>query len=183
MVVLRGKGIGHMIWRMCSGCKRIVIGILWELPDSCRIFKLGREIDHVTRHVCPLTKVKRLKVKVTRSRNISAGITLKVVVQCWPQRTHSYFLGLLPCCHFGQKSIKKCNRERLRVQTERQTRAVKKTNWFYNFSHGICYTYRAYNCLYHFSQWPVITEKARETYSTLCPRKNGPLSMLKNFQN
>jgi len=95
MVVLRGKGISHMIWRMCSGCKRIVIGILWELPDSCRIFKLGREIDHVTRHVCPLTKVKRLKVKVTRSRNISAGITLKVVVQCWPPKNSFLLFGVV----------------------------------------------------------------------------------------
>jgi len=44
--------------------------------DSPRIFKLGGEVDHVTRHVRPLTKVKRSKVKVTRSRNVSAAITL-----------------------------------------------------------------------------------------------------------
>ena len=43
---------------------------------SCRIFKLGGGIDHVTRHVWPLTKIKRSKVKVTRSRNLSAAITL-----------------------------------------------------------------------------------------------------------
>jgi len=40
--------------------------------DSRRIFKLGGGIDHVTRHVWPLTKVKRSKV--TRSRNVSAAI-------------------------------------------------------------------------------------------------------------
>ena len=33
--------------------------------DSCRIFKLGGGIDHMTRHVCQ-------KVKVTRSRNVLA---------------------------------------------------------------------------------------------------------------
>jgi len=44
--------------------------------DSRRIFKLGEGVDHVTRHVWPLTKVKRSKVKVTRSRNVSAAITL-----------------------------------------------------------------------------------------------------------
>jgi len=36
--------------------------------DSRRIFKLGGGVDHVTRHVRPLTKVKRSKVKVTRLR-------------------------------------------------------------------------------------------------------------------
>jgi len=36
--------------------------------DSHSIFKLGGGIDHVTRHVWPLTKVRRSKVNVTRSR-------------------------------------------------------------------------------------------------------------------
>jgi len=44
--------------------------------DSRMIFKLGGGIDHVTRHVWPLTKVKRSKVKVTRSHNVSAAIML-----------------------------------------------------------------------------------------------------------
>ena len=44
--------------------------------DSRRIFKLGGWVEHVTRHVWPLTKVKRSKVKVTRSRNVWAAITL-----------------------------------------------------------------------------------------------------------
>jgi len=43
---------------------------------SRRIFKLGGGIDHVTRHAWPLIKVKRSKVKVTRSHNVSAAITL-----------------------------------------------------------------------------------------------------------
>jgi len=36
--------------------------------DSRSIFKLGGWVDRVTRHVWPLIKVKRSKVKVTRSR-------------------------------------------------------------------------------------------------------------------
>jgi len=44
--------------------------------DSRRIFTLGVGVDHGTRRVWPLTKVKRSKVKVTRSRNLSAAITL-----------------------------------------------------------------------------------------------------------
>jgi len=36
--------------------------------NRCGIFKLGGGVDHVTRHVWPLTKVKRSEVTVTRSR-------------------------------------------------------------------------------------------------------------------
>jgi len=48
--------------------------------DSRRIFKYsgGGGVDHLTRHVCPLTKVKRSKIKITRSRNVSAARTLQV---------------------------------------------------------------------------------------------------------
>jgi len=68
--------VGHVIRHMRSGCKRIVSGIfLWEMSElmtqeriAVRIFKHGGWIDHVTRHVWPLTKVKRSNVKVTRSR-------------------------------------------------------------------------------------------------------------------
>ena len=40
--------------------------------NSRRVFKLGGRVDHVTRHVGQLFKVKRSKVKVTRSRDLSA---------------------------------------------------------------------------------------------------------------
>ena len=36
------------------------------------VFILGGKVDHVTRHECQLFKVKRAKVKVTRSRDVSA---------------------------------------------------------------------------------------------------------------
>jgi len=37
--------------------------------DRCRTFKYGGGVDHVTRHVWSLTKVKMSNVKVTKSRN------------------------------------------------------------------------------------------------------------------
>jgi len=66
---------------MCSGCERIVNGILWEMSELITqeliaVFKLGGGVNHMTRHTWPLTKVKRSKVKVTKSRNVSAAITL-----------------------------------------------------------------------------------------------------------
>jgi len=40
--------------------------------DKRRIFKLGGKVGHVTCHVRQLFKVKRAKVKATRSRDVSA---------------------------------------------------------------------------------------------------------------
>ena len=39
--------------------------------DRLRVFVLGGKVGHVTRHVRQLFKVKRSKVKVTRSRDVS----------------------------------------------------------------------------------------------------------------
>ena len=73
--------------------------------DSRRILKLGGGVDHVTRHVWPLPKVKSSKVKVTRSRNVSAAITVQLgngwsyQLQTWwklsPRGAHhvTHFLG------------------------------------------------------------------------------------------
>jgi len=40
--------------------------------DWRRVFKLGSKVGHVTRHAQQLFKVKRSKVKVTKSRDVSA---------------------------------------------------------------------------------------------------------------
>ena len=40
--------------------------------DRLRVFVLGGKVGHVTRHVRQLFKIKRSKVKVTRSRDVSA---------------------------------------------------------------------------------------------------------------
>ena len=60
--------IGHVIRRMRSGCRRIVNGILWEMSELISQERIAVGSS--------LTKVKRSKVKVTRSRNVSAAITL-----------------------------------------------------------------------------------------------------------
>jgi len=39
--------------------------------DRRRIFKLGSKVSHLTRHAQQLLKVKRSKVKVTKSRDVS----------------------------------------------------------------------------------------------------------------
>jgi len=60
-----------------------------------------------------------------------------------PQRTRSYFGGLLPLCHFWRKSMKKCDREIADRQTDRQTHTVTETNWIYKLFHTICGIYGA----------------------------------------
>jgi len=40
--------------------------------DRHRVFKLGRKVGHVTRHKQQLFKVKTSKVKVRKSRDVSA---------------------------------------------------------------------------------------------------------------
>ena len=40
--------------------------------DRRRVFKLGSKVGNVTRHAQQLLKVKRSKVKVTKSRDVSA---------------------------------------------------------------------------------------------------------------
>jgi len=75
-----------------------------------------------------------------------------------PQRTRSYFWGLLPLCHFWWKSIKKCDRNfRVRTdrQTDRRTHALTETSWIYNLSHAICYSWGADNSIL-----------ARDSYAT-----------------
>jgi len=69
------------------------------------------------------------------------------VVWCLPQRTCSYFWGLLPLCHFSRKSIKKYDRESAHRQTDRHTHTQTETNWIYNLSHAVWYRYGAGNKL------------------------------------
>jgi len=46
-----------------------------------------------------------------------------------PQRTRSYFWGLLPLYHFRRKSIKKCDHESAHRQTHRWTHAQRQTEF------------------------------------------------------
>ena len=69
---------GHVIRRMRSGRVRILNGNQRETLthksriNRRRVFKLGSKVSHVTRHAQQLFKVKRSKVKVTKSRDVSA---------------------------------------------------------------------------------------------------------------
>ena len=42
-----------------------------SITDRHRVFKLGSKVGHVTRHAQQLFRVKRSKVKVTKSRYVS----------------------------------------------------------------------------------------------------------------
>ena len=99
VIVFHSLLTGHVIRRTRSGRVRIFNGNQWETlsfitqerigvgasnlvgiidvitrnswTNSRRVFKLGGRFGHVTRHVWQLLKVKRSKVKVTRSRDVS----------------------------------------------------------------------------------------------------------------
>ena len=71
-----GRGTTTSSWNLASkwpalSCQWYPMGDIrtHNLRTDSRIFKLSGGVDHVTRHVWPLTKVKRSKVKATRSRN------------------------------------------------------------------------------------------------------------------
>jgi len=57
------------------------------------VFKLGGKVGHVTRHVCQLFKVKRSKVKVTRSRHVSAN--KNAVIRQWVVISTSNLVGII----------------------------------------------------------------------------------------
>jgi len=66
------------------------------------------------------------------------------VVQCWPQWTPSYFWGCYLCGTLAKiDQQNKCDCESADRQTDRQTdtRTDGETNWIYNLSHAICYSY------------------------------------------
>jgi len=51
------------------------------------------------------------------------------VVRCWPQWTRFYFWGFLRLCQFWWKSIKKCDRESARSQTDTQIQWQTQMKW------------------------------------------------------
>ena len=67
--------------------------------DRHRVFKLRSKVGHVTRHAQQLFKVKRSKVKVTKSRDVSADKNAITQLETWWElstwgSTHVvYFLG------------------------------------------------------------------------------------------
>ena len=68
--------------------------------DRHRVFELGSKVGHMTRHAEQLFNVKRSKVKVTKSRDVSAdknAISYQLQTWCelstWGSTRVVYFLG------------------------------------------------------------------------------------------
>jgi len=71
---------GHMIRRMRSSCRHIVNGILWEMSELITRERIAvgssNLVERLTTWPAMYDHWPRSKVKVTRSRNVSAAITL-----------------------------------------------------------------------------------------------------------
>ena len=50
----------------------VVTNVITHNSRTDRVFKVGGKVGHITRHVHQLFKVKRSKIKVSRSRDVSA---------------------------------------------------------------------------------------------------------------
>ena len=81
--------------------------------DRHGVFKLGSKVGHVTRHELQLFKVKRSKVKVTRSRDVSADKNA-ITRQCMIIST-SNLVGIIDvgvdACGILSRSIGQTNRK------------------------------------------------------------------------
>ena len=80
--------------------------------DRCRAFKLGSKVGHVTRHAQQLFKVKRSKVKVTKSRDISAD--KNAITRQWAVISTSNLVGIInvgvDACGMLSRSVRQTNR-------------------------------------------------------------------------
>jgi len=84
--------------------------------DRRRVFKLGSKVDHVTRHAQQLFKVKRSKVKVTKSRDVSAHYNSAVDDrQCTVISTSNWLVGIIDvgvdACGILSRSVGQTNRK------------------------------------------------------------------------
>ena len=81
--------------------------------DRRGVFKLGSKVGHVTRHELQLFKFKRLKVKVTMSRDVSAGKNA-ITRQCIVIST-SNLVGIIDvgvdACGILSRSVGQTNRK------------------------------------------------------------------------
>jgi len=81
--------------------------------DRHRVFKLGSKIGHITRHAQQLLKVKRAKVKVTKSRDESADKNA-ITRQCMDIST-SNMVGIIDVgvgvCGIISRSVGQTNRK------------------------------------------------------------------------
>ena len=81
--------------------------------DRRGIFKLGSKVGHVTRHELQLFKVKRSRVKVTRSRDVSAD--KNAVTRQWMAISTSNLVGIINVrvgvCGILSRSVGQTNRK------------------------------------------------------------------------
>ena len=81
--------------------------------DRHGVFKLGSKVGHVTRHELQLFKVKRSKVKVTRSSDVSADKNA-ITRQCMVIST-SNLVGIIDvwvdACGILSRSVGQTNRK------------------------------------------------------------------------
>ena len=80
-----------------------------------RVFKLGSKVDNMTRRAQQLFKVKRSKVKVTKSRDVSAGkhanaITRQCIVISTSNLVEIIDVGVDACCIIS-RSVGQTNRK------------------------------------------------------------------------
>ena len=83
------------------------------ITDRRRVFVLGGKVGHVTRHVRQLFKVKRSKVKVNRSRDVSAD--KNAVTRQWMVISTSNLVGIINvrvgACGILSMSVGQTNRK------------------------------------------------------------------------
>jgi len=102
---------------MCSGHVRTFNGNQREtlyLVTQERVFILGGKVGHVTRHVYHLFKDKRSKVKVTRSRDVSAdknAITRQLMVISISNLVGIIVVGV-DACGILPRSVGQTNRKK-----------------------------------------------------------------------
>ena len=81
--------------------------------DRLRVFVLGGKVGHVTRHVRQLLMVKRSKVKVTMSRNVS--LDKNAVTRQWMVISTSNLVGIINvrvgACGILSRSVGQSNRK------------------------------------------------------------------------
>ena len=81
--------------------------------DRHRVFKLRSKVDHVTRHAQQLFKVKRSKVKVTKSRDVSADNN--AITRQWMVISTSNLVGIIDmgvdACGIFSRSVSQTNRK------------------------------------------------------------------------
>jgi len=81
--------------------------------DRRRVFKLSSKVGHVTRHAQRLFKVKRSKVKVTKSRDVSAdknAITRQCMVISTSNLVRIIDVGV-DACGILYRSVSQTNRK------------------------------------------------------------------------